>query len=416
MTAPNLVEWQKIAPNGFVYPWFTHPFLDELETWELSTRTVLEFGAGRSTAWWRSKAKWVDSIEVDEAWARHAEAECRGAGLDNGSIACANVSERAEDRDRFLAMIPAGRRYDIVVVDGSWRDECLRWALQHFAEAPGIVIADNWQQDFVWISPSAETLMQPWPIHRFFQPDHVNHEGRPWNTAYWRIDSVPAEAAPATPFVSVLLPSRSRPAHLTAAIDSLVDTATDPSSIEFLVRIDDDQTGLYERALRRDRVVTLVGPHGNGYDDLHLMYNQLAAAARGKWLLQFNDDMRMMTRAWDSALAELKTHPTVALVNPCNQFGQIAPIHPFILKAGIDEIGHLSLNPYCDAWIFAVYGEAGATIDLPGVQIEHLRDRMHDDVVESQRQGTGWSRFEIPEAQQQRAADAAVLKRMLGRG
>lgn len=188
MSVNDLVEWQKYAPNGLVYPWWTHPFLEELETWELSDKTWLELGAGRSTAWLRSKCKWVDSIEANEEWGHQAAYDCEVNSLVNGRIISKTLPDGVQERKKeFFDLFPAWIKYDIISVDGIWRYESLQWALNHFKGSGGILIADNWQQDFVWISPPAEELMKPYQIHRYFQPDHINHEGKPWNTVYWRI-------------------------------------------------------------------------------------------------------------------------------------------------------------------------------------------------------------------------------------
>lgn len=188
MNTTELVEWQKYAPNGLVYPWWSHPFLAELETWDLVDKVWLELGAGRSTAWIRSKCKWVDSIEADEEWAAQAERDCYFNGMGNGRIFSKTLPDGVQDRKQeFFDLFPGDVVYDIVSVDGIWRFESLQWALNHFKGRGGIIIADNWQQDFVWISPRAEELMKPYEIHRYVQPDHINHEGRPWNTAFWNI-------------------------------------------------------------------------------------------------------------------------------------------------------------------------------------------------------------------------------------
>ena len=56
MSEFELVEWQVIDENGLVMPWWTHPFLDVLKTWNLSNKNWLEFGGGKSTTWLRSKS------------------------------------------------------------------------------------------------------------------------------------------------------------------------------------------------------------------------------------------------------------------------------------------------------------------------------------------------------------------------
>lgn len=191
MNTNELVEWQKRDDETkLIFPWWTHPFLDVLKTWDLKDKTWLEFGGGRSTAWLRSKCKWVDTIEANEEWANQAQIDCNINFLINGGIYSKTLPDGVQERKQeFFDLIPniENVKYDIISVDGIWRYECLQWALDHFKGRGGIIIADNWQQDYVWVSPVAEELMKPYEIHRYFQPDHTNHEGRQWNTVYWEI-------------------------------------------------------------------------------------------------------------------------------------------------------------------------------------------------------------------------------------
>lgn len=188
MNTNDLVEWQKYAPNGLVYPWWTHPFLDVLETWELSGKRWLEFGGGRSTSWLRSKCTWVDTIESNDEWANQIVNDINNTQLHNGGLCYKTLADGVQDQKQlYFDLIPNDKQYDIISVDGIWRYECLEWALNHFKGRGGMLIADNWQQDYVWISEVAEALMKPYPMRRFYQPGHTNHEGKPWNTVYWEI-------------------------------------------------------------------------------------------------------------------------------------------------------------------------------------------------------------------------------------
>lgn len=202
MNTQELVEWQKYAPNGLVYPWWTHPFLDVLETWDLSKKRWLEFGGGRSTAWLRSKCEWVDTIESNIEWAEQAGKDCEINKLSNGVIYYDDIPDGIQDQvKKYISLIPKQEKYDqymrlsaeypkydIISVDGIWRNECLQWAVEYFMyREGGIIIADNWQQDYVWISQSAKEFMSKYKMYQFYQLDHTNHEGRPWNTVYWEI-------------------------------------------------------------------------------------------------------------------------------------------------------------------------------------------------------------------------------------
>lgn len=189
MNTPELVQWQKIAPNGICYPWWTHPFLDELETWNLSNKNWLEFGSGLSSAWLRSKCKWVDSIEANIEWAIKSSDYCYNNLMLNGHIHSKNIPDGVQEvKDEYFDLINKSTDYDIISVDGIWRFESLQWALDHFKGRGGILIADNWRQSGVWISPPSEELMAPYEIHSFEQTDHTDNDGvNKWKTVYWNI-------------------------------------------------------------------------------------------------------------------------------------------------------------------------------------------------------------------------------------
>ena len=178
-------KWQIKDPNGIIYPWYTHPFLHILEKWDLENMTWLEFGAGYSTIWLRSRCKYVDSIETDKEWIISVEEECQKNNFENGKI---HDLESWDTSEEYLDAVPKNITYDIITVDGIWRDECMIWSLNHLRRNGGILIADNWQQDYVWVNQATEILMNSYKINSFIQPNHRNHMGKPWQTAYWEID------------------------------------------------------------------------------------------------------------------------------------------------------------------------------------------------------------------------------------
>jgi hypothetical protein len=187
----DLVEWQRQSPeSGLVQCWWTHPFLDWMDTRDFSKKTWLEFGAGLGTAWLRSKSHFVDTIEANREWALRAALECELFGLNNGDIYCYQNDLRdgvvLEDLPKYMALIPQ-KQYDVISIDGIYRTEMVQWAIDHLKGRNGILIADNFDQDFVWISPAAEEMLAPYKRNKFLQPNHINHNGKPWNTSYWII-------------------------------------------------------------------------------------------------------------------------------------------------------------------------------------------------------------------------------------
>lgn len=189
MNTSELVEWQIRSPkNGMVMCWWTHPILELIETWDWKDKNVLEFGAGRGTAWLRERSKFVVSIEADLEWAEQARKDCADYGLQNGAIYSMQLPDGVQGtQPTYFGLIPTNIKFDIITIDGIYRTESIEWAINHFKGRDGLLIIDNLDQDFVWISPKAMELIEPYESEVFIQPNHINHEGKPWNTRWVRI-------------------------------------------------------------------------------------------------------------------------------------------------------------------------------------------------------------------------------------
>ena len=185
----ELVEWQRHSPtNGLVQCWWTWPMLDLIETWDWKDKVMLEMGSGLGTAWLRDRCKWVDSIEADLEWALRAGNNCIMKGKLNGEIHADQLPDGVQGtQPKYFSLIPKDKQYDIISIDGIYRTEAIEWAINHFKGREGLLILDNLDQDFVWISPKAMELLEPYEGEVFIQPGHVNHEGKPWNTRYYKI-------------------------------------------------------------------------------------------------------------------------------------------------------------------------------------------------------------------------------------
>lgn len=189
MNTSALVEWQRHSPtNGMVQCWWTWDLLDWVERQDWKDKKILEMGAGRGTAWLRERSLWVDSIEADLEWAKQAEKDCREYGLGNGAIYAKQLPDGVQGtQPEYFALIPEHTKYDIVTIDGIYRTDAIEWAINHFKGREGLLIIDNLDQDFVWISPKAMELIAPYEGEVFVQKEHTNHEGKPWNTRYVKI-------------------------------------------------------------------------------------------------------------------------------------------------------------------------------------------------------------------------------------
>lgn len=188
------------------------------------------------------------------------------------------------------------------------------------------------------------------------------------------------------PLVSVLLPTRGRPAWLAQSMDSLFSLARNKAGLEFLLKVDDDDLPTQEFLDRIKSLLNIkvsVTPRGRGYHDIHLWVNQLAAQATGDWLLLWNDDARMMTQDWDVLMEVLQprrwspdddifmvTLPTLRRPE-CNEF--IA-----LRRTVFNVLGHFSLSPHGDNWISRVMGSLHLAGKHPYIMVEHFSDRIND--------------------------------------
>ena len=168
------------------YPWYTKPCLEYLETLDLKDKNVLEFGSGWSTIWWAKKETNVVAIETNKEWWGHIYIAI--TFHKNAGIVLREINEGDQSKVFEYTRVPEfNANIDIVIVDGILRNECLQKGIELLSKNGGIIIADNWQQDFVWLSPAAEELMKPYERKIFVQPDHTNHEGNAWKTAIFTI-------------------------------------------------------------------------------------------------------------------------------------------------------------------------------------------------------------------------------------
>jgi hypothetical protein len=152
-------HWRTLDKKGEVMPWYTRPCLEWLETIDLKGKRVFEFGCGQSTIWYRNQWCEVDGVDSNPIWA-------------NGQLV-------KDTKDGYLNAIQG--LYDIIVIDGDYRDECTEVALKHLRKY-GYLIADNWEQPSVgddWTL--TKKLTKDLSCEIFKEPDHED-----WKTAVWQ--------------------------------------------------------------------------------------------------------------------------------------------------------------------------------------------------------------------------------------
>jgi len=106
---------------------------------------------------------------------------------------------------------------------------------------------------------------------------------------------------------SILIPTRKRTKLLHRAINSILDTKSSETTIEFVLGIDDDDIDTQEylrevlvKELQEKNIVlrAYISPRA-GYNKLHTYFNNLGFHSMGRWMLLCSDDSLMLDKNWD---------------------------------------------------------------------------------------------------------------------
>jgi len=179
--------------------------------------------------------------------------------------------------------------------------------------------------------------------------------------------------------ISVLLPTRGRTGGaLQASLKSLLENAEDPSRIEIMLGIDEDDQDSIEWV--NNEASNFIQPYGAackakvfkplGYTKLNVYVNLLAHQSTGAWLFLWNDDALMQTEGWDSVVRSYD-----------GQFKCLAPKdnhdHPFAIFPLIPADWFVlcdawSINAQNDTWVSVIARMNGI---FERIDIEILHDR-----------------------------------------
>jgi hypothetical protein len=145
-------------------PWYTVGCLQWLITQDLKNMSIFEYGCGISSDWWKAQCKKWNGVESDARWS-------------NGGIL-------TSDMEKYIKAC-LDDVYDIIVIDGIYRNECVEFALQSIKKG-GVIIIDNWDQastdmPIEWWS-KANDLLKKYEVSIYKEPSHVD-----WKTAIFNI-------------------------------------------------------------------------------------------------------------------------------------------------------------------------------------------------------------------------------------
>ncbi len=126
-------------PDGSELPWMNYAVVAFLERRLTKDLSVFEYGSGYSTQFYARHARTVISVEYDQAWY---------STIGPRLPANAHILFVPQDVDGEYcrAITRTGDRFDVVIVDGRDRVNCVRQALQVLSSR-GVVVLDDSQRE-----------------------------------------------------------------------------------------------------------------------------------------------------------------------------------------------------------------------------------------------------------------------------
>lgn len=128
-----------LSADGLPIPWYTYPAIEYFNQLNAKGLKVFEYGSGNSSLYWAHKGAEVWSVEHDPDW--YENMKSRSAQL-KGLFLKDTPQEYAS------AITSTEQDFDLIIIDGAWRNECANIALAHL-RPNGLIILDNsdWYTD-----------------------------------------------------------------------------------------------------------------------------------------------------------------------------------------------------------------------------------------------------------------------------
>ncbi len=118
-------------------PWATYSFIEFMKTWLKPDMQLFEYGSGNSTLFYAGYVKSVTTVEHNKTWYDRVKKQIPPnvnliyQPLDNGGKYENSVS---------------GIMYDVIIIDGRQRKNCLKAAIPNLSEN-GIIVLDDSERD-----------------------------------------------------------------------------------------------------------------------------------------------------------------------------------------------------------------------------------------------------------------------------
>jgi len=130
-----------IDQNGNPLPWVTYSFIDFISNRINTTMDIFEYGSGNSTLWYSNKVNSVTSVEHDKDWFKE---------MNKGLPANVNINYEELVNGGKYSNYPnlLTKKFDIVIVDGRDRVNCMKNSINSVKDNGVIVLDDSERETY----------------------------------------------------------------------------------------------------------------------------------------------------------------------------------------------------------------------------------------------------------------------------
>ena len=159
--------------------------------------------------------------------------------------------------------------------------------------------------------------------------------------------------------ISVLFPARGRTESLKTAVMSLIESVSDPETLEILLAIDDDDIEVLDYLNddllpKTNNIVKVYEFKRLGYKRLNAYVNTLASLAKGEFLVFFSDDAIMETNNWDLEILSYANSGNIELLKFSTNHNHPFAVFPVVKKIWFDLLGFFSPITHIDKFTYNI--------------------------------------------------------------
>jgi hypothetical protein len=126
---------EAVDRNNQPIPWCTYPYISFIGPRLKNTFSVFEFGSGNSTKWLSKRVADITSIEHDKVWFD----KLQNTMPSNVQLIYKELTPNGEYANYIKG---TGKKYDIIVVDGRDRINCVKNSVDSLSDN-GVLVLDN---------------------------------------------------------------------------------------------------------------------------------------------------------------------------------------------------------------------------------------------------------------------------------